>query len=413
MRKALIPLKAEKLPTVTAQDKRDKGKGRAKDINIVTSQLHFFDPTSLFINILSSNITNDMHIGPAHFVDEPTELFHAHAWSSSVRTSSGIYPHFPDIADGKKGAAIFPSDFIYYHCPKNDCACYVAGRNYNKLHVGRVYGFGYDRRTSPCAGREQLVLQMQEAFFNDSPHVPYKLSEKLPTWDDEEVVLTEEITYIPEDNTIGRIQVHVDRTFGETQEDPQPSAAWTKKVKNVSAVIQSRLSKLSERGDPPKLPKMPEAFPKYYTSTFPTFRPNNQQLVARRMICGDDIVPLCHTHAIRAELEMQAYSRGLYAVHWDKAQPNSLKTLSLPLLTFIDAFGVYRNSYRSLMGFYVTPAALPENDRCRESNVFPIALGPHGSDFGDIVKALHSMRTLDEGIVAKVNVMICQSDEAA
>ena len=121
------------------------------------------------------------------------------------------------------------------------------------------------------------------------------------------------------------------------------------------------------------------------------------------MIRGEDLIPLCHTHAIRAELEMQVYTRGLYETQWDKARPTSLTTYSLPLLTFVDAFGVYRNSYRSLMGFYVTPASLHEKDRCRESNVFPIALGPHGSDFGEVVKALHSMRHLDEGVRAKIN----------
>lgn len=75
-------------------------------------------------------------------------------------------------------------------------------------------------------------------------------------------------------------------------------------------------------------------------------------------------------------------------MHWDRAQEDVLPTLSVPLLGFIDGFGVHRSSYRSLMGFYVTPAALPEDLRSREANISPIALGPHGSDFGDVVKAL-------------------------
>ena len=53
--------------------------------------------------------------------------------------------------------------------------------------------------------------------------------------------------------------------------------------------------------------------------------------------------------------------------------------------------------------FYVAPASLHHQDRCRESNVFPLALGPHGSDFSQVVKALHSMRHLDQGIRARIN----------
>ena len=222
MRKAPIPLKVEKLPTATVQDKRDKGKGRATDSNHVMSDLHFFDPASVFVKVMSSDLRKQMHLGPAHFVDEPTELFHAHAWASSVRTSSGVYPHFPDTPDGKKGSVIFPSDFIYYCCQNDQCRCHTEGNNYDNLHIGRVYGFGYDHGSSPCADRDQLVLQIQEAFFPDSPHTPINLLEKIPAWNWEECVLASDVTYIPESNAIGSIKVNVDRVSGETHDDPQP-----------------------------------------------------------------------------------------------------------------------------------------------------------------------------------------------
>lgn len=408
MRKAPIPLYVEKLPTEPAQS---KGKGKQqprgrKEFDTITADLHFFDPTSVFVNMLSSDIRKDMHLGPAHFVDEPTELFHSRSWSSSVRTSSGIYPHIP-LRDGQKGAVIFPSDFIYFCCQNPNCQCQQLGADSADFHIGRVYGFGYDHRSSPVTiDQNELVLQIQEAFLNDNPYTPFALSDKLPTWDYDEVVLTSDLTYVPESCAIGHLKVYIDRVFGETHDDPQPSAAFKQKVLKVSAAIQSDRDKFEAsggQGDPPRLPKMPEAFPKYHTATVMAARAEDEQLVAKRMICGEDIVPLCHTHAIRGELEMQVYPRELFEVHWDTAQPNVLKTYSVPLLSFIDGVGIYRNSYRSLMRFYVTPAALSEIDRCRESNIFPIALGPHGSDFGDVIKALHTMRYLDEGIAARIN----------
>ena len=138
------------------------------------------------------------------------------------------------------------------------------------------------------------------------------------------------------------------------------------------------------RGRPAKDPNVPVPFPKYKTATVSQVR-GDEPLVVRRMVDGTRVIPMCHTHAIRAELEIEHYTRALYEEEWDIAVDGVVPTMSLPLLTFIDGFGVYRNSYRSLMGFYVTPAALCENDHCREANVFPIALGPHGSTFSDIV----------------------------
>ena len=44
----------------------------------------------------------------------------------------------------------------------------------------------------------------------------------------------------------------------------------------------------------------------------------------------------------------------------------------------IFGFGIVRNTYRSLKGFYLTPASLPYAERRKESNMFTLTLGPHG-----------------------------------
>lgn len=70
----------------------------------------------------------------------------------------------------------------------------------------------------------------------------------------------------------------------------------------------------------------------------------------------------------------------------------------LPLLTFIDAFGLYRNLYRSLIGIYFIIAALNAYERDRRANVFPLILRLYGSNFADIVEAIKLLAILNRGI---------------
>ena len=49
-------------------------------------------------------------------------------------------------------------------------------------------------------------------------------------------------------------------------------------------------------------------------------------------------------------------------------------------------------------GFYEIPAALNSRDRARRANVLPLTLGPHGSNFEDVVSALKALIPLDRGV---------------
>lgn len=70
----------------------------------------------------------------------------------------------------------------------------------------------------------------------------------------------------------------------------------------------------------------------------------------------------------------------------------------LPLLTFIDAFGLYRNLYRSLIGIYFIITVLNARKRDRRANVFPLILRLYGSNFADIVEAIKLLTTLNRGV---------------
>jgi hypothetical protein len=85
---------------------------------------------------------------------------------------------------------------------------------------------------------------------------------------------------------------------------------------------------------------------------------------------------------------------------WDDKEGD---VISCPILIFIDGFGLYRNSYRSLIGVYTIVTGLTSEDRNRQANIFPLTLSPHGSNFDDTVKSFQSLGALDRGVRASVN----------
>jgi hypothetical protein len=112
------------------------------------------------------------------------------------------------------------------------------------------------------------------------------------------------------------------------------------------------------------------------------------------------IRPLAQSHPLRAELEIQEFGEDhLLSYFYNTNKP----VLSVPLLAFIDGFGFYRNMMRSIMGFYLIMAAFSFVERNRRANVIPLTLGPHGSNFDDVVKCLEEFRNLDSGTIININ----------
>ena len=57
----------------------------------------------------------------------------------------------------------------------------------------------------------------------------------------------------------------------------------------------------------------------------------------------------------------------------------------------------------TMLGFYEIPAALSARDRARRANVLPLNLGPHGSNFEDVVGAIQALVPLDQGYPVEIN----------
>ena len=351
MRKKSIPLVAEKIATEKALRKSIQTEG-----DTPMEDLYFFDPTHLYKAFMSSDIATNMHFGMAEYRDFPTELYHSRCWASSVRTTSGCYAHYPDRSP------IFPSDFVEYKCLVHDCMVCCLGEQW---HLGRVYSVGRDY-CETASERGGVVVEVREVFNQDDLRargcLPADLSPKMDSL--ELIIVAEHIIFLPEVYIqSGPIDVKLDYTSGEE----------TDKLEHYGP-----LQETSEVG---------------------------KQFVRRIVDSLDSMqfTPLCHTDPIRAELELQEFGRAHFVENWDVQRNGGRNCISVPLITFIDGFGLYRNSYRSLMGFYQTPGALSFSDRNRRANVLPITLGPHGSNFEDVVDALKQFKLLDKGMDVDIN----------
>ena len=203
-----------------------------------------------------------------------------------------------------------------------------------------------------------------------------------PPRDHNELLVHRLSVYIPESHAHHHVSVHLDLDFGECFDNPSP--------KHGSA---------SSRIRHPKYTKAAELDNDCHDHFI--------RRVVQRQVIGNKwtevVTPLCHTHPIRGELETAYYGRSLYEHVWDQSKPHVRPLRSVPFTLFIDGFGVYRNSYRSLMGVYVTPCGLKASDRLGSGHDVPLILGPHGSDFGDVVKGLGTLTDLDRGVLMDVD----------
>ena len=94
----------------------------------------------------------------------------------------------------------------------------------------------------------------------------------------------------------------------------------------------------------------------YGSAVHPTDVPTEpHRYFIRRIVNGTMVRPVSQAHPLRGEGELQVFSRQGLINRLDKSQ-TQLPVISLPLMMFIDGFGLYRNMYRSLIGIYLINA---------------------------------------------------------
>ena len=313
-----------------------EGQKRLDAQAVPKEHLYFFDATELFSRVLRSQLTAKMYFGIGEFRTSPHELWQSQAWLSSVRTTSGQFARYHN-----SNRPIFPSDWVLYESKPS------ASGVPHPPRLGRVVALGYAYRDNvPEAERGSLKVKVKHSC---SLHdIPIELH-RMQYFARNELLLLHEFSYI--------------------------SAA------TIVARRENVFLSYSER-----------------PAILPQWSATDDRLYVRGMVNSKQwLQPLYYSAPLRAELELQTYGRNYFESHFDASTGS--RCLSLPLLTFADGFGLYRNTYRTLMGLYLLFAGLTFHERNRRANVFPITLGPHGSNFNEIIDTLHGLRHFDKGCV--------------
>ncbi|OJD24751.1 hypothetical protein ACJ73_03882, partial [Blastomyces percursus] len=216
-------------------------------------------------------------------------------------------------------------------------------------HIGRVHFVGRDHQHS-ATGPHMVVLEVQGAV-RYTPQIAQRLPFLNPPFRSFELIAMEdEMKYISITQILDRLDVHVDTTF---ESDSYLSAEYEGK----------------------------------------------DQYFLRRVMrtkTGVEVWPYCKSSPFRAELEIA----GTWTRYFGKYL---LQVISLPYQLFIDGFGLYRNMYRSLMGFSMIPA-LRAVERSKRNNIFTLTFGPHGTNFPNAIAALsYGLSILDcKGVMVDI-----------
>lgn len=315
IQKYKIPVITSKMPTLSAAEKK-----LAQSTSV---WLYYLDPVILVSALVRSPIfMSRVHQGFAQFVDSPSELWHSHAWGSSIHTISGEFARYPS------GAPIFPSDFVYYKCiidsHDRESTC-------NIPHLGRgvCVGRNFCQSTRPFIRRE-VVLKIQRVTQHNeaSPTLHHLIEDSGPPFTPGEIILHEgHYDWVAEHSII--------------RHEPEVLLDYT---------FQNGIS----------------------ASTFQTTINTTPNFKVQRI---------------------STYTRQ----HLTKSY-NNKKSISFPFQIFINGFGLHRTVYHSIMGVYMIPAGLSASERAKRHNVFPVTLGPHGSNFPDVIESLSGLTCLDRGV---------------
>ena len=337
-------------------------KMRQRDIQLDTSVLPlrsasvdkmvFFDMRHVFKCVLQSKaMVGKIHMGMSHLVDQPTEFYHSASWASSIRTVGGEFARY------KNGKPIFPSDFVWYFREGVRHLCRISSASKD---------FTSDAKKNGRAGQKKLI-GYHAYTFQSLPSDIKALAANIVGPLNSATSSTE--LFLVEDDPV---------MLEESDIDCHEDSVYLDYAYNESTVCDNHSI------------NRPEKF------------------IVRNIILRSkkEIRNIALSSPNRGELEIATYGRDYLETNFASGK----EVISLPYTTFIDAFGLYNNMYRSIMGVYATFAFLDEYERSRRSNIFPITLGPYGSKWDEVVESLAHLRDLEKGILMTVNnreVFVC------
>ena len=373
LRSKNIPLNPEKLSTMRRHNAglvdEDANIDSASEANTTIKQgLYFFNPVSLFKTILSSSFVSRMHFGMALLVDSPTTFWHSSSWAQSIRATSGEFARFPS------GKPIFPSDFVRYRCASND-PCNCQSNDDDKLHLGRVREVWKEGRVGRTPGIKINVLPVLP--LRDILKAGVVTAQNLSIADKrlrgfpeepfneacEYVILIRPPDQVPEGNVVTaatpQIRFRLDTSYGSSVRLPEDHSVDHSSMDWPNILIRR-------------------------TFDIPTLT----------------FSPLGRMDPIAGELEIETYGRRRLEERFAGTSP----VKSMPTTIFNDGFGLYRHMHKSIEGIYIFLGNLQPTEANWQVNVFPLTLGPHGSNPKDVVEAIRPYwASLEEGLVMPIN----------
>lgn len=284
-------------------------------------------------------ITPRMHFGLGVLDERPdtlrTEFYHGDSWLGSIRTTSG---QFAFIAGDDE--PLFPSDCV--------------ARSNPSLPLLRVYGVGQslDGKINllckrllppsevPFEWRYDWAHLCQKADQHANTQVPiYSMAASdLP----ELVLMDDDRVIVPLLDVTAKVWVH----FLDYAVSEELTAGL---LPNVPSYVVRRIA--------------------YLSNNYVRVRNVHQR---HRLPAENELMHLGREHCIKTFVQAE----------------QGIRRISIPLVMFLDDFGLYRNAYHSLGGLYMQPANLDEPSRFTLQNMFVLMLTPFGSDESTIAACL-------------------------
>lgn len=340
LRRAQVNVEVLKQPSMS-RSKRIKLKASATKV-AEKNWMYFVDPMDLIRRILKTDwLSKQIYQGPALLVEEPTELWHSFASASSARCASGTY------AVNRLNEQIILGDIVEFQNEED------ITRETFRLKAGQHFG---RVRTTYLNCRKGSVTKDQ-LLTSVEPILPKaSLTSTARAWTANLDVPLAKKEYL----------LHAGDFFISPQ------------------MISRRVDILELRYG--------------FDGTVDTQGQQHEPHHIRYAVFGAAVRPISLCTPPVGELEVPRFGRQSLT---DKFRAG--KCFVLPFLHFIDAFGLYRNMYRSLLGFYLIFAGLSAHHRAQRRNVLTLGLGPHGVKFEDAVAVLQpALAALDSGMEMEI-----------
>lgn len=344
-----LPLR--KLRSSTAKLDIAKLPTRSQD----TEKILAFDLGDTLGTLLSStSIAAKVYTGMARFTDgKVRNPWETPWWGESVRTTSGKFFNYPD------GKPLFPSDFIAWSCTSRKSLC--SDERCETEHLGRIKWCGEDHSTTaPELGKPLLFVQKVFKRTLHTSTIPSTFNDILSKMCFSQLAPNATELIIVEDDVISLTPQDI--------------------IRRIPGV------KLNYHFSP----KIASTRTKILTTKYTVRNIFN--------IAQQTCRPLLLSSPHRAELEIRTLGR-----HHFETEFAGRDMISLPLQLFVDAFGLYRNMYRSILGMYFIPQFFPHDIRVKRSSVLTATLGPYGTNLPDVFRTLFHTTALDQGAMLEVN----------